>query len=306
MPSRRFRVPTPLDLPRTLGPLRHGARDATVRLGPRGMVRASRTPDGPVTLRLDLRADEIEAEAWGPGADWALEQAPRLVGVDDDVSDFDPARHPAVARAARARPGLRIGASGRIDDLLVPTILGQKVTAAEAFRAWWAMIRAWGSDAPGPYDLRLPPSPAEIASHPYEDFHPFSIERKRADIIRRACSRFSRLQEAVDLPREDAYRRLTVLPGLGPWTAGILMRTAMGDPDAVEIGDFHIPNAICWNLAGEPRGDDARMLELLEPFAGHRGRVVRLVTSALGKAPAYGPKVRVGDIRRYDPPRRRW
>lgn len=305
MPSRTFRVPTPLDLPRTLGPLRHGRNDPTMRLGPRGMLRASRTPDGPVTLRLDLRGDEILAEAWGPGASWALDQAPRLVGVDDDLTGFHPERHPAVERAARLRQGLRIGASGRIDDLLVPTILGQKVTSAEAFRGWWAMIRAWGSVAPGPHDLRLPPSAAEIASHPYEDFHPLSIERKRADIVRLACSRFDRLQEAVDMDREAAHQRLTALPGLGPWTAGILMRTAMGDPDAVEIGDFHIPNGICWNLAGEPRGDDARMMELLEPFTGHRGRVVRLVTSALPKAPAYGPKVRVGDIRRFDPPRRR-
>lgn len=303
MPHRTFRVPLPVDLTRTLGPLRHGRYDPTVRLGPGGMARASHTPDGPVTLQLELDGDRVRAEAWGPGAGWALEQAPHLVGVHDDLTGFEPDRHPAVAKATHRRPGLRLTRSGRIDDLLVPTILGQKVTSQEAFRGWFAMIRAWGTAAPGPHDLRLPPTPAEIASHPYEDFHPLSIERKRADIVRRACSRFDRLQEAVTLPRDEAHARLTALPGLGPWTAGILMRVAMGDPDAVEVGDYHIPNGICWHLAGEPRGDDARMMELLEPFAGHRGRVVRLVTSALGGAPKYGARMRVGDIRRTDPPR---
>jgi 3-methyladenine DNA glycosylase/8-oxoguanine DNA glycosylase len=302
MPTRRFRAPQPLDLRQTLGPLWLGRPDRTMRLTERAAVRASHTPDGPATLLVRLGGDAVEAEAWGAGADWALEQAPRLLGSDDRLDGFEPERHPAVARAHRRRPGMRIGATGHVDDVLVRTVLGQKVTAAEAHRAWFGMVRAWGSPAPGPHDLLLPPSAADLAGHPYHDFHRFGVERKRAEVVMRACARFDRLQEAVAMPRQEALRRLTALPGLGPWTAGIVMRIAMGDADAVEVGDFHIPNAVCWNLAGEPRGDDERMLELLAPFAGHRGRVVRLVTSALQKAPAYGPRMRVGDPRRLDPP----
>lgn len=302
MPTRRFRAPQPLDLRHTLGPLWLGRPDRTMRLTERTAVRASSTPAGPATLLVRLVDGEVAAEAWGPGADWALDQAPRLVGSEDDLDGFEPRRHPAVARAHHRRPGLRIGATGRVEDVLVRAVLGQKVTAAEAHRAWFGMVRAWGSPAPGPHGLLLPPSPAVLAGHPYHDFHRFGVERKRAEIVMRACSRIGRLEEATAMPRFEALRRLTALPGIGPWTAGIVMRIAMGDADAVEIGDFHIPNAVCWNLAGEPRGDDARMLELLAPFAGHRGRVVRLVTSALPKAPSYGPRVRVGDLRRFDPP----
>jgi len=58
----------------------------------------------------------------------------------------------------------------------------------------------------------------------------------------------------------------------------------------VPVGDFHIPNTVSWALAGEPRGSDERMLELLEPFAGHRGRVIRLLKSAGFSAPKYGPR----------------
>jgi hypothetical protein len=65
----------------------------------------------------------------------------------------------------------------------------------------------------------------------------------------------------------------------------------------VPLGDYHIPNAVTWALAGEPRGDDARMLELLEPYTGQRGRVIRLLMSGGRGAPRYGPKLSRQDIR---------
>jgi hypothetical protein len=48
---------------------------------------------------------------------------------------------------------------------------------------------------------------------------------------------------------------------------------------------------VAWALAGQPRGDDARMLELLEPFAGHRGRVCALLERAGIGAPRFGPRM---------------
>ena len=59
----------------------------------------------------------------------------------------------------------------------------------------------------------------------------------------------------------------------------------------MSIGDFHIPNMVCWALAGEPRGTDERMLELLEPYRGQRGRVIRLLELCGVKAPRYGPRL---------------
>ncbi|MBW2254586.1 MAG: DNA-3-methyladenine glycosylase 2 family protein, partial [Deltaproteobacteria bacterium] len=61
--------------------------------------------------------------------------------------------------------------------------------------------------------------------------------------------------------------------------------------------DFHLPHTVAWALAGEPRGTDERMLELLEPYRPHRGRVVRLVGLAAIHAPKYGPRMEVVDIR---------
>jgi 3-methyladenine DNA glycosylase/8-oxoguanine DNA glycosylase len=177
----------------------------------------------------------------------------------------------------------------RVFHALLPTILEQKVTGTEAFRAYAALLRRHGEQAPGPGSLLLPPSPAVLAGLPYHAFHPLGVERRRAEVIRRAAARAAWLEAAADAA--DAASRLASLPGIGPWTVAEVMRSAFGDPDAVSIGDYHIPNTVAWVLAGEPRGTDERMLELLEPYRGQRGRVQRLLEVAGITAPRYGPRM---------------
>ncbi len=89
---------------------------------------------------------------------------------------------------------------------------------------------------------------------------------------------------------EDAKRRLMALPGVGVWTAAEVARCCFGDTDAVSVGDFHLPHTVAWALAREPRADDRRMLELLEPYRGQRARAVRLIEIAGFRAPRYGPR----------------
>ncbi len=88
-----------------------------------------------------------------------------------------------------------------------------------------------------------------------------------------------------------ARRRLRVIPGVGVWTSAEVALVALGDADAVSVGDYHLKNVASWHLAGEPRGTDERMLELLEPFRPHRGRVLRLLKIGAGPAPRYGPRM---------------
>ena len=73
---------------------------------------------------------------------------------------------------------------------------------------------------------------------------------------------------------------------------------ALGDADAVSVGDYHLPNVVAWALAGEPRGDDARMLELLEPYRGHRGRVMRLLLAGGVGPPRRGPRLQLRHLER--------
>jgi 3-methyladenine DNA glycosylase/8-oxoguanine DNA glycosylase len=290
----RFTIPHPVDLLGSLRPLVASSHDPTIRLRPDLVVRASRTPEGPATLLIRRCSDgRFEAEAFGPGRERALDGAPALLGAEDDLTGFDPRLHPAVARAAHRRPGLRLVRSGRAEDVLVATILAQRVTSREAARAWTLLVRRWGEPAPGPYELRLPPTPDRLARTPYWAFHGLGVERSRAQRIAVACRRIAVLQEAVALPHDAALARAMAVPGIGIWTASLVLRIAGGDPDAVEVGDYGVKDHIAWNLAGEPRATDERMLELLAPFAGHRGRVVRLLLSAGQRPPAYGARKRI-------------
>jgi 3-methyladenine DNA glycosylase/8-oxoguanine DNA glycosylase len=296
MLTRRIAVEGPFDLRRSLAPLVASANDPTIRLRERSVVRAVRTPEGPATYELRRQAEGFAACAWGPGAGWALEAAPGLLGCADDRDGFDPRAHPQVARAAHARPGLRMIRSGLVADRLVPTILAQRVTAFEAARSWTLLVRRWGEPAPGPHGLLLPPSPARLAGTPYWDYHALGVDRARATTVIRASARIARLEEAVAMSSSAAMRRLTALPGLGRWTAALVRRTAAGDPDVVEVGDYHVKHHVTWALAGEPRGTDERMMELLAPFAGHRGRATVLLLSAAPRAPRYAARRRVTTV----------
>jgi len=298
---RVLRPAQPIDLALTLAPLRHGRLDPTIRIAPSAVLRATRTPDGPATLHLSAGAGaeasgEIVARAWGPGAQWALDAAPALCGLTDDVSTFAP-DHPVVADLHRRRPGLRMPRSLAVLEALVPAVIEQKVTGKEARRSYHGLVRWYGEPAPGPGNLVVPPPPETLARLPSWAFHQAGIERKRADTIRIACACAGRLEEVTAMDPAAAQARLTALPGVGLWTAAEVARTALGDADAVSVGDYHLPDQVAWALAGEPRGDDERMLALLAPFPGHRGRVIRLIESAAVTAPRRGPRMPANDIR---------
>lgn len=286
-----------VDLRRTLGIHRRGTGDPTLRFEASGSAwRSSRTPDGPVTLFLEVGIGAVRARAWGPGTGWALSRAGGLVGADDDPAALVPV-HRAVASAAQRLRGMRISRTGLVLESLVPAILEQKVIGSEARRAWLGLVRRHGEDAPGPPGMRLPPAPATLARLPYYAFHPFGVEQRRADLIRAVARQATRLEGLVETaagPGGDpapAYAALRALPGIGPWTAAEVGIRALGDPDAVSVGDFHLPSMVSWALAGEPRGTDDRMLELLEPYRGQRGRVLRLLELTGVGPPRRGPRL---------------
>jgi 3-methyladenine DNA glycosylase/8-oxoguanine DNA glycosylase len=287
-------VPGPLDLGLTLGHLARGVYDPTILIDGDSFWRATRTREGPATLNLWADGSGLRARAWGPGAAVALQAAGDLVGAHDDPSVFEP-KHDVLRDPWRRMRGLRLGRTGAVIEALVPSILEQKVTSREAFRSYTALVRKYGEPAPGPAGLVLPPAPQVLAELPYWAYHPLGIERRRADTIRRACARASRLEEAASMSMPDAYKRLQAIAGVGPWTAAEVARDALGDPDAVSVGDYHLKNHVAWVLAGEPRATDERMLELLEPYRGQRARAIRLI-EACPTPPRFGPRVKLRDI----------
>jgi 3-methyladenine DNA glycosylase/8-oxoguanine DNA glycosylase len=282
----------PLDLAGSLGPLVRGHGDRTIRLARDRAWWATRLPDGVATVGLTMAGPRrLRADAWGPAADEALARIPTLFGPGtDDLLDVG---DPRIVAMARRRPGVRILRTGAVLESLIPAILEQKVTGTEAHRAYHGLVWRYGEPAPGPVELglRVMPGSTTLAALPYWGYHPLGVERRRADLIRaisRAAATFERL---VDGPLADAYARLRSIPGIGPWTAAEVGVRALGDVDAVSVGDFHLPHLVAYALAGEPRATDARMVELLEPFRGRRALVVRLLELSGIQAPRYGPRL---------------
>jgi endonuclease III len=287
-----FETARPFDLFSTLAPIGIGL---SLRIHQNEAWRATRTPEGPSTIHVTYTAPMVEVEAWGPGAGWATAQAAAVCGEADDASGFQP-RHQLISDLHRRHPGLRLTRTHAVFEALVPVVLAQKVTTIEAHAGYRALVDGLGEPAPGPVRLKLPPSPQVLARTPYWTFHRFGIERRRAEVIIRAARSAYRLEETTTMDIASAYRRLEAFPGVGPWTAAKVALVALGDPDAVQVGDYHLPHAVGYALDGTVRSTDERMLELLTPYRGHRARVIRLLTISGISAPRFGPKQPLRDI----------
>jgi len=282
--------PVPVDVLDTVRPLRGAGR---FRFAADGVWQTTRTVDGVATLQIEPRDrpdDPVVARAWGPGADRVLDQVPDLLGFGDLVDGFDPV-HPLVREQHRRHPHLRLGRTNSMAEALLPTIVEQKVPSADALRSWRGLRRAFAEPAPGPADLILPPDPARLADLAYHDLHRFGIERKRAEPFLAACRSAGRLQRLVDRTPDELAAGLRQHRGIGAWTATVVTRLVLGDPDTVVVGDYGIPSFVAWAMAGERTADDARMLELLEPERPHRARAVVLLMTTGRTPPRHGPRL---------------
>jgi 3-methyladenine DNA glycosylase/8-oxoguanine DNA glycosylase len=278
-----------------------------MRVAASAAIRASVTPDGPAAIEIRVDGASARARAWGPGAAWLLEGLPALIGLDDDPSGFDPRPHPLVAQLARRHGPVRLGRAVAVWDALLPAILEQRITGTEAWRNYRRLVRAHGSPAPGPLGLVLAPTPEEVAALPPWRLTALGIEPRRGLLLRRIAreaSRYEALAAPARRPNSGGAgaaaltAALRAQPGIGPWTAAEVTLRALGDPDAVSVGDAHLSNLVAFALAGRPRGTDEEMLELLAPWAGHRARVIRLLEGAGIAPPRYGPRVAPRDLTR--------
>lgn len=318
--ERELILSEPVDLRRTLTVLRRGVGDPTQHIdeGPAAwheVWRAQRTPEGPATLRLRVidgpstAAGTVLATAWGEGAAWSVDRAAELLGEGDDWSGLDTllatgaeagdAAASALQRVRRRR-GLRLTRSHLVLEAAVPAVLEQKVTGVEARRAWRQLVRQHGVRAPGPAPdgLTVMPDGEGWRRIPDHDWHRAGVGPQRMATVRRVAAVAPALQRTLALGRggPQVVAALTSIVGVGVWTAAEVLQRSHGDADTVSIGDAHLPHVVGTWFTGD-RTDDAGMLALLEPYAGHRQRVVRLITSLGVEAPRFGPRATINDHR---------
>lgn len=296
MAQRTFDLDRPLDVVATLGAVNHGPSDPTTRLGDSEVWRATRTADGPATVRYRIEGSSLVVEAWGDGTDRALEDAPTVVGLASSDAWARGLEHPAVARLLVAHPGVGQPCTGAVFEALVGAVLEQRVTAFEAQRGYEQVVQACSAPAPGPGGLWLPPDGDVLASIAYYDLHVMGVEQVRAETLVRLAASARRIDALAGLAPVEGRARLAELPGVDAGTAAGVAQVALGDTDAVRVGDPLLAEQVTWALTGEASSDDERLLEVLEPFAPNRGRVVRLVEIGGDLPERHGPRYQPRDV----------
>jgi 3-methyladenine DNA glycosylase/8-oxoguanine DNA glycosylase len=304
--DRTLPSPDPFDVGLTFGPLIRGRHDRSSRIVGDTWIHAMHSPAGPVTMsvRADRPDASVHVQAWGPGRSWVMEHAGGIVGLDDPRPDFA-AQHALIAELHRRRPGLRIVRIGAVYDLALATTVEQRVTTVEARRSWHALVRRHGAPAPGGHELLLPPDADVVSALPDWEWRRLGIEGRRAATMRAIARDAAGLARAAATGDDVIAARLLGLRGVGPWTGAHVLMFVAADADAVPVGDWHLPRHVGHALAGEPRADDARMLDLLEPFRPHRARAWRLLVAGTHGPPRRAPRARIHDLMRLEAARSR-
>jgi len=293
--TRVWRPDWPCPVAAVLRQQRHGGADPTYGVDATGRHwRGIRTPTGPATLVVAplSGSGDVEAHAWGPGAEWVLEAVPGLLGGLDDWTDFEP-RHPVLADARKRHPHARLGRTGLVMESLVPAVIEQKVTGQEAFAGFRMLVHRYGERAPGPGGERklwVQPTPEQLRAIPSWEWLRMHIDPARSRTIVTVARVADSLERLGGLSAEEADRRLRTLPGVGVWTSAEVRQRAFGDPDAVSFGDYHVAKDVGWALAGSPFDDD-ELAAFLEPWRPHRGRVPALLSLAGLRRPRYGARM---------------
>ncbi len=255
-----------------LGPLAQGSGDPTIQRDGPGWWLAMATPAGDATLHLRPRDGGIDAIAWGPGADRAIDDVPALLGAGGRrlrLSSRACIRWSPSCITGSPDCGCRVPDGAAIPDPGDPGAEGDRDrgearVAGPGAPAWFPRPGAGaGGDAGRAGRRGLAPCPvlgvASGGCRPPSGRTPSCGSSRRWPGTPSSAPRGWMPQRAV--------RRLRGIPGIGVWTAHETVQRSHGDPDSVSTGDLHLPKLVGTALAGR-RVDDDGMMQLLEPFRG--------------------------------------
>ena len=313
-----FHSDVPIDLAANMAPLVRGTGDPTAATA-HGESWLSWWPQGfhPVTIALHHPASPIQPGAiryriWAKGHEPTIQHVvsrlPVLLGVDEVAlagwEAFDdllgrtghllPER---VLKARRKHPGMRFMATGQLVDELLTVVLEQKVTQPQARAAWSWLASTFGQASPAGAPVpKTAPSAEDVLAIPSWDWHAGWVQPFMARTLRTVASRARALERLATQPIDQVATSLSTLPGVGPWTVAETLQRTHGAADVVSVGDFHLAHHVGEALTGR-RTDDAGMLELLAPWAGHRQRIVRLIYASGIRFSRFGPRLAATDFR---------
>ncbi|MFN8607032.1 MAG: hypothetical protein U0931_05850 [Vulcanimicrobiota bacterium] len=264
-----WRQPVPeYDLKLSTTLQRFGSYDPTSRRGRQAFVRAFWSQSGPCTLALRQSGQEIEAELVGPGAELVRHWLPQMFTFKPQDLPAD-CPHAGLRQLARRLAGLKVGPFPWLFDIIQSIILQQRVAFEDAASSFRRLVDRYGQPAPGPLPLKLPLSPEQWLALGINRIQEMEVDPKRARTLLRTA----------ELGLHPDPVKLGATRGVGPWTLQSVLGFGLGNPDAVPIGDLHLPRVVA-EFFGQRPGGDERLLELLEPYRGLRFRVIQWIMAA--------------------------
>ncbi len=279
----------PISFLRTFALQNLGAYDPTATLSESHFSKAFATENGVCVTLIKPVDGGVVISCEGPDAEPILEELKVFFQTHDGHDTFLP-EHALLKRLRQEQRGLRLLRAPWLFDVACGAILQQRVRFIDAIKDWRQIALKHGvKTTSGAVAF---PSPPALAGLPPWELEALGIDPKRARSLI-ALAREIRLNPLrSQMTFSELRARLGRVPGIGPWTVETTLGFGAGDTDALPLGDLYLPHLVSYTLAGEPSGTDERMVELLEPYRGHRFRVVRLLFGARITIPRSGPSTR--------------
>jgi DNA-3-methyladenine glycosylase II len=238
---------------------------------------ASRWHDGGLhrVLASGLAA-RIEAggvKAYGEATPADVEEIRHLLGGGFDLASFAAAYPDVYARAPGFRPPLLRDPF----EMLVTAVTAQQISlrAAAVIRA--GLVQRFGDrvEHDGVEWWRFP-SPERIRGADLTGL-------KLSAMKMRSIAALAEADLTLDgLGDEEVIARLSLLPGIGRWTAEWFLARCLGRPGVVAAGDLGVRKAVARWFSGEPIWPERRVREAMAPFGAHTNLAVHYLLLPAG------------------------
>ena len=306
MPSRTTRITAPpfYDFAAALAFLRESPSAVLESIEGETYRRAWRTDRGPELVSVASAASparpQLRVSVEGPRADdqslaWAIDRVRHIFSLDVDTTGFqelaktDPIVAGLVGDGLHARPVLAADPF----ESLVWAIIGQQVGVGFARSLRGALVSIAGEEAVfGSSRVPIMPEACRVADIDEDSLRAAHFSRAKVRALRLAAQAVT--SQVLDWPRlaamppAEATAVLTGLPGIGPWTAGVVLMRGLGVRSVWPAADLGLRKALARALGASAPLSEAQARALAAPWAGWEAWVAFFAWRSLSRRPA-GP-----------------
>lgn len=281
-------VHPPFDLTATVRLLQRRPAHPLDRLHEGAWWRLVEGERGPVLLRVRQERDRLrldfpdEPPSRGE-TDWLAALVRTTVGLDVDLAPFRRAarRHPPLRPLVDWLVGMRPPRFPSLFEAILGVVPFQQLSLEAGMRIFSRLVERFGTARETPFGtFRAAPRPEAVLGASEAAIAALGTSRARARAIREGARAVAdRIVDAAELerlPTSEARRRLLRLPGIGPWSANLILLRGLGRLDVFPPGDVGARRGIARLFAPEP----VDVATLAETFAPQQGMLYFLALAA--------------------------